>query len=51
MNNEIVAVGRSADGIATEIRVIVQQARTMMATAVIEVGKKADRGAGACASW
>ena len=37
---EIVAVGRSADGIATEIRVIVQQARTMMATAVIEVGKR-----------
>ena len=40
MSGEIVAVGRSADGIATEIRVIVQQARTMMATAVIEVGKR-----------
>ena len=40
MSKEIVAVGRSADGIATEIRVIVQQARTMMATAVIEVGKR-----------
>lgn len=40
MSGEIMAVGRSADGIATEIRVIVQQARTMMATAVIEVGKR-----------
>lgn len=40
MSGEILAVGRSADGIATEIRVIVQQARTMMATAVIEVGKR-----------
>ena len=40
MSKEIVAVGRSADGIATEIRVIVQQARTMMAAAVIEVGKR-----------
>lgn len=40
MSGEIVAVGRSADGIATEIRVIVQQTRTMMATAVIEVGKR-----------
>lgn len=40
MSGEIMAVGRSADGIATEIRVIVQQARTMMAMAVIEVGKK-----------
>lgn len=40
MSGEIMAVGRSADGIATEIRVIVQQARTMMAMAVIEVGKR-----------
>lgn len=40
MSGEIVAVGRSADGIATEIRVIVQQTRTMMAAAVIEVGKR-----------
>lgn len=40
MSGEILAVGRSADGIATEIRVIAQQARTMMATAVIEVGKR-----------
>ena len=40
MSGEIMTVGRSADGIATEIRVIVQQARTMMATAVIEVGKR-----------
>lgn len=40
MSGEILAVGRSADGIATEIRVIVQQARTMMATAVIEIGKR-----------
>lgn len=40
MSGEVLAVGRSADGIATEIRVIVQQARTMMATAVIEVGKR-----------
>lgn len=40
MSGEIVAVGRSADGIATEIRVIVQQTRTMMATAVIEIGKR-----------
>lgn len=40
MSGEILTVGRSADGIATEIRVIVQQARTMMATAVIEVGKR-----------
>lgn len=40
MSGEIVAVGRSADGIATEIRVIVQQTRTMMAAAVIEIGKR-----------
>ena len=40
MSGEIVAVGRSADGIATEIRVIVQQTRIMMAAAVIEVGKR-----------
>ena len=40
MSGEVLAVGRSADGIATEIRVIVQQARTMMAAAVIEVGKR-----------
>lgn len=40
MSGGIVAVGRSADGIATEIRVIVQQTRTMMAAAVIEVGKR-----------
>ena len=40
MSGEILAVGRSADGIATEIRVIAQQARTMMATAVIEIGKR-----------
>ena len=40
MSGEIVAAGRSADGIATEIRVIVQQTRTMMAAAVIEVGKR-----------
>ena len=40
MNGEIVAVGRSADGIATEIRVILHQTRTMMAAAVIEIGKR-----------
>ena len=40
MSGEIVAVGRSADGIATEIRVIVHQTRTMMAAAVIEIGKR-----------
>lgn len=40
MSGEVLAVGRSADGIATEIRVIVQQTRTMMAAAVIEVGKR-----------
>ena len=40
MSGEVLAVGRSADGIAMEIRVIVQQTRTMMATAVIEVGKR-----------
>lgn len=40
MSGEIMAVGRSADSIATEIRVIVQQARAMMAAAVIEVGKR-----------
>lgn len=40
MSGEILAVGRSADGIATEIRVIVQQTRTMVAAAVIEVGKR-----------
>lgn len=40
MSGEVLAVGRSADGIATEIRVIVHQARVMMASAVIEVGKR-----------
>lgn len=40
MSGEILAVGRSADGIATEIRVIVHQTRTMMAAAVIEIGKR-----------
>ena len=40
MSGEVLAVGRSAGGIATEIRVIVQQTRTMMAAAVIEVGKR-----------
>lgn len=40
MSGEVLAVGRSADGIATEIRVIVHQTRTMMAAAVIEIGKR-----------
>lgn len=40
MSGEILAVGRSADGIATEIRVILHQTRTMMAAAVIEIGKR-----------
>ena len=40
MSGEIMAVGRSADGIATEIRVILHQTRTMMAAAVIEIGKR-----------
>lgn len=40
MSNEIVAVGRSADGIAMEIRVIVRQTQQMMCSAVVEIGRR-----------
>ena len=38
--SEIVAVGRSADSIATEIRVIVRQAHRVVCSAAIEIGER-----------
>ena len=40
MSGEIVAVGRSADSIAMEIRVIVRQAHRVVCSAAIEIGER-----------
>ena len=40
MSGEIITVGRSADGIAMEIRVIVRQTQQVMCSAVVEIGKR-----------
>ncbi len=40
MSGEIMAVGRSADGIALEIRVIFRQTQQVMCSAAVEIGKR-----------